>query len=96
MICEYCNEEIRTGESSVPENFHRECIVRIVLGSAAHQLGECSCFGGDRADPPGFSAREAAQLAYATFSWVATENSMASDPDSVMPCDEGIETPRGF
>ena len=67
MICEYCGEEIRDGEESVQENFHRECLVRAVFGSAAHQLGECSCFGGDREDPPGVSVREAAKLAYDTF-----------------------------
>jgi hypothetical protein len=70
VICAYCDEEIRNGEASIQENFHRECIVRAVIGSAAHQLGECSCFGGDREDPPGVSAREAAKLAYDTFIWL--------------------------
>ena len=57
--CEYCHEPLAKGETQ----FHRECLVRMVAGSAAHQLGECSCFGGSREDPPGLSLRESAKLA---------------------------------
>jgi hypothetical protein len=69
VICEYCHEEIRDGELSpvFPARLHRECLIRKIAGSAAHQRGECSCSGGDRADPPGMSVREAAVLAYDTF-----------------------------
>jgi hypothetical protein len=68
VTCVHCAEEIETGEAhpELPE-FHRECAVRAIAGSAAHQLGDCSCCGGDRADPPGMSLRASAKLAYDTY-----------------------------
>ena len=67
MTCPHCVEPItaddateRTGNGEV---LHRECLIRMVAGSAAHQLHECSCYGGDREDPPGLSRRQAARLA---------------------------------
>jgi hypothetical protein len=46
---------------------NRRDFLLILTGSAAHQLGERSCFGGTRADPPGVSLRDAAKLAYETY-----------------------------
>jgi hypothetical protein len=68
--CPYCDEALRDGEPVIygaSQGFHRECFIRMIAGSAAHQLGECSCCGGNREDPPGVSRREAAKLAYETF-----------------------------
>ena len=70
MKCPYCDEGI--GECDpvmdcATQTFHRECLIRAVAGSAAHQFRECSCFGGDREDPPGMTLRQAAKLAYETF-----------------------------
>jgi hypothetical protein len=72
MNCTYCEEPIQPEEhkpleARLQRNMHNECLVRAVVGSAAHQLGECSCFGGTREDPPGMTARQAALLAYDTF-----------------------------
>lgn len=67
MNCEYCTEEIKPGENSPIKRMHRECAIRAVMGSAAHQLKECTCYGGDREDPPGMSLRGAAKLAAQTF-----------------------------
>jgi hypothetical protein len=71
LICQYCDEPVLPGEA-VPDlvnmqDVHRECAVRMIVGSAAHQLGECTCHGGVREDPPGVTLREAARLAYDTF-----------------------------
>jgi hypothetical protein len=44
-------------------SFHRECLIRLAVGPAAHILKECSCYGGTRHDPPKMSKREAAKLA---------------------------------
>jgi hypothetical protein len=72
MTCAFCNEPILPEEHKPLEawtqrDMHNECLVRAVAGSAAHQLGECSCFGGSREDPPGMTIRQAALLAYETF-----------------------------
>ena len=64
MNCDWCSEPIE-GRSLLP-NMHRECAFRAVAGSAAHQLRECSCYGGEREDPPGLTKREAARLAFDT------------------------------
>ena len=77
-ICAYCDEPIRPGEdfetwaadqhARFPETYvHKECAIRAVIGSAAHQLRECSCYGGTREDPPGMTTRQAAVLAFETF-----------------------------
>lgn len=51
--------------------FHRNCYLRSVYGSVGHQLGLCVCFrkpGPDTFDdPPGLSAREAADQAVELF-----------------------------
>jgi hypothetical protein len=46
---------------------HAECDLRAIAGSVGHQLGRCSCFGGDEEDPPGMTKREAARAAAALF-----------------------------
>lgn len=61
--CEWCEEVL----DRVDQRMHPECLVRVLLGSAAHQLGDCSCSGGTREDPPDVTRREAAKLAYDTF-----------------------------
>ena len=70
LTCGYCDERIFDNESYIDTHtrqFHRECIVRMVVGSAAHQLRECPCYGGLRGDPLGMSLREAARLSADAF-----------------------------
>jgi hypothetical protein len=57
LLCVWC------GEAAPETGVHQECLFRMVVGSAAHQLGECSCYGGEREDPPHLTKREAAELA---------------------------------
>jgi hypothetical protein len=64
MTCFYCEEPLDQGGGS---NIHKECAFRMIAGSAAHQLHECTCFGGTREDPPEMSTREAAKLALETY-----------------------------
>jgi hypothetical protein len=57
-LCAYCDEPVDDDATSAIETMdgvfgngemrqvHRECLVRMIAGSAAHQLGECSCYGG--------------------------------------------------
>jgi hypothetical protein len=49
------------------QDYHRECVIRIVVGSAAHQLGDCTCSGGRREDPASMTKRQAAVLAVETY-----------------------------
>jgi hypothetical protein len=73
--CAYCEERVddypkpaaTINTSEGPRPLHRECQVRMIAGSSAHQLGECSCHGGTREDPPGATLRQGARLAYDTF-----------------------------
>ena len=72
MICPHCEEPILVRDEFIDTNdgrvrFHRECFIRIVAGSSAHQLHDCRCYGGTREDPPGLTLRQAAVLAYDTF-----------------------------
>ena len=74
QTCARCREDIaaedpgylvphldENGESERP--YHRECFLRGVFGSVAHQKGECYCFGGDGEDDPDLTVREAAKAA---------------------------------
>jgi hypothetical protein len=71
--CSYCDEPITAAELAdlkardLNPTMHQECLFRAVCGSAAHQLRECTCFGGEREDPPGMSVRDAARLAFETY-----------------------------
>jgi len=70
VTCPYCDEGIGEGDpvtDGATQTFHRECLIRAVAGSAAHQLQECSCFGGTREDAPGLTLRQGAIVAYQTF-----------------------------
>lgn len=68
--CQYCGEELAPGEEFEPvPNTHRECAIRMVIGSVAHQERRCSCYvtGSDEDDPQGITTRESARLAFAAF-----------------------------
>lgn len=70
--CPHCGEAILPWDGRIPTNdgallFHRECLLRAVVGSVGHQLGRCPCYGGDEDDPPGMTAREAARAAAELF-----------------------------
>jgi hypothetical protein len=49
--------------------YHRECHIRQVIGSVAHQLKTCHCFipGASELDPPELTIRQAARLALELF-----------------------------
>ena len=57
------------GERGEPvlEPLHRECDIRMALGSIGHLTMRCSCEGGDFEDPPGMTRRQSARLVKA---WV--------------------------
>jgi hypothetical protein len=71
--CQYCGEEIAAaGEPFAVVNegaawLHRECMVRMIVGSVGHQRRTCSCFGGAEEDPEGVTRREAARAAEKEF-----------------------------
>lgn len=51
--------------------YHRECFIRGVVGSVAHQLRQCSCFvpGATCGDNPKLTKRQAAKSAWQMFMW---------------------------
>ena len=71
QACARCGEGFVEGDSGVTiphmeetveeRPWHRECFLRTIFGSVAHQKGKCSCFGGEGEDDPSLSAREAAK-----------------------------------
>jgi hypothetical protein len=67
LTCPYCDEPISGEDSLAPfmsPPTHYECALRAVVGGINHQMGNCTCQGGDLPpDPPGVSARKAAQIA---------------------------------
>lgn len=70
--CQYCYEEIINGEPREITNggeavLHRDCAIRLIVGSVGHQCRTCSCFGGVEGDPEGMSRREAAHAAADLF-----------------------------
>jgi len=50
-----------------PRRFHLECVIRMIIGSVAHQSKRCSCHGGVGDTEEGLSVREAAKRAYLFF-----------------------------
>jgi hypothetical protein len=69
LTCDYCQEPIteneRRGLPNPGPNHHRECMLRIVIGSVSHIEHRCSCYvpGSVDSDPPGLSLRQGAQAA---------------------------------
>jgi hypothetical protein len=66
--CLYCGEDVLPWDDQRQTNggaliFHAECLLRQIVGSVGHQLGRCTCFGGNEDDPPGMTRREAAKAA---------------------------------
>jgi hypothetical protein len=70
MICVHCEEPVLPGDTfdigMLPnlQNIHRECAVRMIAGSVAHQRRECFCYGGIGEDDPALTRRQSAKLAY--------------------------------
>lgn len=68
--CVYCDETIAVGDDGWILHdgavLHRECNLRGVIGSVAHQQKRCSCFGGDD-EEDGMTRREGARAALDYF-----------------------------
>ena len=87
--CLRCEEPILPGEWFVPINYvgekgaevrsqHKECSVRAVIGSAAHQLKRCTCHGYQFEDPPYMTKREAAKMALFIFELFQDQSELAT------------------
>lgn len=72
--CLHCGELIVDGDQGIViphcgnntitrAPLHCDCHIRMIVGSIGHQLGVCSCKGGNLEDPPEMSTREAARFA---------------------------------
>jgi hypothetical protein len=74
-VCAWCEDDIRPDDTGVMmahttaagtatvKPWHRECLARSTLGSAAHQSGTCTCQGGDNPNPVTPAERHADALA---------------------------------
>jgi hypothetical protein len=71
LTCQACGESIEAGQSApyLRPAHHRECAMRLIVGSLAHLNRECTCYGGANThDPPeGMTRREAAMAAVKLF-----------------------------
>jgi hypothetical protein len=69
--CVYCSERFLEGDDGFIDAgnspLHRECFLRMIVGSVAHQMHACNCaLGEDAVDSEeGVSRREGAKLAVA-------------------------------
>ena len=71
IACMYCEEPILIGEDGFFDSgsnaFHRECWLRMLIGSIAHQRQLCPCYlpesEAQQHEPQGLSRRQAAKLA---------------------------------
>lgn len=67
MTCPHCGEPIHVGDDAIEMGgggrLHRECLIRMLVGSVGHQLHLCSCYGGDYEDPETLTKRDAARAA---------------------------------
>jgi hypothetical protein len=77
QACAWCGEAIEADDCGVTiphfdgqqvgeQPWHYECNLRVVIGGLNHQMGLCTCCGGNlEPDPPHLSRHEAAILAAA-------------------------------
>jgi hypothetical protein len=70
--CPWCEEPVLPSEPQADTNdgdliWHKECLLRTMVGSVAHQQERCTCYGGTEDDPPGLSRRQAAAAAALLF-----------------------------
>jgi hypothetical protein len=70
--CVYCDEPIAMGDDGFiyagGDTMHRECHLRGVIGSVAHQQKRCSCYGGNgNGEEEGMTRRQDAQAALEYF-----------------------------
>jgi len=69
MDCFFCEEPIEEWDAlyrfADGLATHRNCFLRQVVGSVAHQMQTCSCYvkGSTLGDPPGMTKRQAADAA---------------------------------
>lgn len=74
-LCDHCREKVHGAPGSGyvaadrGELFHRNCFIRTIVGSVAHQLKTCSCYvpGSTEGDAPELTRREAADAAARLF-----------------------------
>ena len=77
MVCGFCFEPIVCGELIArwaTEPLHRECGLRLQLGSVGHITRRCPCFGGGEDDPPHMTKREAARAAVTLWALMQRKN----------------------
>lgn len=68
MPCAFCREPVEDINEPPPyggQPVHRECGIRMVIGSVAHQEKRCGCYvpGSEEGDPPHLTLRQAARAA---------------------------------
>lgn len=67
ITCPFCEERIAAADQTKDLNmrYHVECFIRMVAGSAKHQLRQCSCYGFPSEDEePGLTKRHWARRAW--------------------------------
>lgn len=81
MNCEWCGEALEASEAfERAPRFHRECMIRMVLGSVEHMTRQCGCFQPAHMaceEPTGLTLREAARQSYAKFQEIESRKTKA-------------------
>lgn len=72
-LCMWCEEPVTAADAAIEMaagTWHKECAMRMVVGSIGHLDRKCSCYvksGPTEDDPPGLTRREAASVAARRF-----------------------------
>lgn len=88
LRCPHCGENLACRDRFTDNSgsrYHRECFIRMVAGSAKHQLRKCSCYGFTEEEEPianGLTIRRWARRAYLVFRTLQTAEAFFSSIDA--------------
>lgn len=84
--CPHCDERIAPLDpiiDNLNSRHHAECFIRMIAGSARHQLRQCSCYGYHEDEEPGLTRRQWARRAAMVHRTLGLARSITSLIDGI-------------